>query len=101
MEMVNWLNARKQNLNLDHSTSFVLGDGAEGATSDGGDFSFTTKSNGVSFMYKAPLPPPARTSDGYEGTPVAFQGCLLLGNQAVKLRMVCQAHSQGLLCHEG
>ena len=101
LAMVNWLNARKQNLNLDHSTSFMLGDGGDGATSDGGDFAFSTKSNGVSFTYKAPLPPPAHTSDGYEGTPVAFEGCLLLGNQAVKLRMVCQAHSQGLLCHEG
>jgi hypothetical protein len=101
MSMVNWLNARKKNLSLDHSTSFVLGGEGDGATSDGGDFSFTPKSNGVSFMYKAPLPPPARTSDGFEGTPVAFTACLMLDNQAVKLRMVCQMHSQGLLCHEG
>jgi hypothetical protein len=101
MTMVNWLNARKQDLGFDHSTSFVLGDGGDGATSDGGDLTVTEKSNGFAFTYKAPLPPPAHTSDGFEGTPVVFDGCLTLGNQAVKLRMVCQAHSQGLLCHEG
>ncbi|HVO26513.1 MAG TPA: lysyl oxidase family protein [Candidatus Margulisiibacteriota bacterium] len=101
MVMANWLNARKQDLGLDHSMSYVLGDGADGATSDGGDFSLSAKSNGMSFTYKAPLAPPAHTSDGFEGTPVAFEACLTVGNNAVKIRMVCQAHSQGLLCHEG
>ncbi len=99
--MVNWLNARKLNLNHDHSTSFVLGDGGEGTTSDGGTFSVAEKSNGVSFTYTAALPPPARTADGYEGFPVAFSGCFMLGNHAVSLHMVCQPKSTGLLCHEG
>jgi hypothetical protein len=101
MSMVNWRNARRVDLGFDHTATFTLGDGGDGATSDGGDFTVTPKSNGSSFAYSAPLPPPAHTSDGFEGTPVAFDSCLTIGNQAVRLRMVCQAHSQGLLCHEG
>jgi hypothetical protein len=98
--MVNWLNARKQDLGFDHSASFVLGDGGEGATSDGGDLIVTPKSSGYAFTYTADLPPPSHTSDGFEGTPVVFDSCLTLGNQAVKIRLVCQSHSQGLLCHK-
>ncbi len=101
MSMLNWLNARQVDLGFDHSTTFVMGDGGDAATSDGGDFSLSSKSNGVSFSYTAPLPPPAHTSDGFAGTPVVFDSCLTIGSQAVKMRMVCQAHSQGLLCHEG
>jgi len=101
MSMVNWLNARKVDLGFDRSATFVMGNGGDASTSDGGDFTITPKSNGFSFTYKAALPPPAHTSDGFEGTPVVFDSCLTLGNQSVKLRLVCQAHSQGLLCHEG
>lgn len=101
MSMVNWMNARQQDLGLDHSTSFTLGDGGDGATSDGGDFVLSAKSNGVNFTYTAPLPPPAHRSDGFEGIPVAFNGCITVGRQSVRLLLVCQAHTQGLLCHEG
>ena len=100
-QMVNWLNQSGQNLGFDHSVNFVLDDSGDGATSDGGDFSVNAASNGVRFTYKADLPPPARSSSGFAGTPVVFDGCMILGGNAVKMRLVCQPHSTGLLCHEG
>jgi hypothetical protein len=101
MLMVNWLNARGRNLDHDHTTTFTLGEGAVGATADGGELSMTQNSSGFRFTYTAQLPPPARTSDGFDGFPVSFDGCFTLGNEAVKLRLVCQGKSRGLLCHEG
>jgi len=101
-QMVNWLNQNGRNLGLDHNVTFVLGDRGEGATSDGGNFSLNHSSNGFRFNYKVEdLPPVARTDSGFEGTPVVFDGCMTLGSNAVKMRLVCQPHSNGLLCHEG
>ena len=102
LQLVNWLNQSGDNLGFDHAVSFVLGDKGEGQTSDNGDFTINAASNGFRFTYKVEdLVPPARTSSGFTGIPVVFDGCMTLGNQAVKLRMVCQPHSNGLLCHEG
>jgi Lysyl oxidase len=101
MLMTNWLNQPQQDLGLDHDASFVLGEKGEGATSDGGEITVSTKSSGYAFTYKADLPPPAHMSDGFAGTPVVFDSCFTLGNEAVRMRLVCQAHTQGLLCHEG
>jgi hypothetical protein len=100
-QMVNWLNQNRQNLSLDHNVSFVLGDKGQGPTSDGGSFSLDRSAHGFRFTYKADLPPPARTSSGFQGTPVVFDVCMTVGGNPVKMRMVCQPHSNGLLCHEG
>jgi hypothetical protein len=102
MQLVNWLNHPGDNLGMDHTPSFVLGEGGAGSTSDGGEISISeASSGGFKFAYESPLPPPARAADGFQGFPVVFDVCFTVGPQAVKTRLVCQPKSRGMLCHEG
>ncbi len=99
--MVNWRNQPGVNLNFDRSVSFVLGEDQSGLTSDSGEMSFNQTTGGFRFQYESPVQPIANQASGFDGFPVVFDVCLVLGNETVTTRLVCQPKSRGMLCHEG
>ncbi len=99
--MVNWRNQPGVNLNFDRSVSFVLGEDQSGLTSDSGEMSFNQTTGGFRFQYESPVQPIANQASGFDRFPVVFDVCLVLGNETVTTRLVCQPKSRGMLCHEG
>jgi hypothetical protein len=78
-----------------------MADENTGSTSDGGTVIFTPSAGGATkFTYTAPVAAPASMDDGLE-FPVVFDMCVTVGDQAVKMRLVCQPKPTGMLCHEG
>ena len=98
--MTNFVTGRREDTGHQHIASFVLGENGVGVTSANGTVQFSHGVGAYTFTYSAPLPSFATIRDG-PNFPVAFNMCLTLGNQAVKMFLVCQGKNQGMLCHEG
>jgi hypothetical protein len=100
VQMTDFLTARRQDTGIQHVATFVLGDNGAGVTPLGGQVHFSRVANSYAFSYSAPVPAAATIRDG-QNFPVAYSMCVTLGNQAVKMHLVCQGKNQGMLCHEG
>lgn len=100
VQMTHFVNGRRQDTGHQLVANFVLGDDGSGVTSLDGAVQFSAIAGSYRFTYSAPVPAFANIRDG-QNFPVAFNMCVTLGNQAVKMFLVCQGKSQGMLCHEG
>jgi hypothetical protein len=100
VQMTNFVTGQRQDTGHQHIASFVLGDNGAGTTSLNGGVQFSRIAGSYLFTYSAPVPSFANIRDG-QNFPVAFNMCLTLGSQAVKMHLVCQGKSQGMLCHAG
>ena len=100
VQMTNFVTARRQDTGHELVASFVLGNNGGGATSLNGTVQFSQVADSYTFSYSAPVRSFASIRDG-ENFPVAFNMCVTLGHQAVKMHLVCQGKNQGMLCHEG
>ena len=100
VQMTNFVTNKKQDTGHQHMASFVLGANGVGTTSLDGTVQFSRVVDSYQFSYSAPVPSFANIRDG-QNFPVAFNMCLTVGNQAVRMHLVCQGKSQGMLCHEG
>jgi hypothetical protein len=99
IQMVDWLTQRRTDTGLEHQTTFVLDNGTNGSTANGGGVTFASSGSAVTFAYTAPVRALATASSGAD-FPVVFQMCLTVGDQAVKARLVCQPKNTGMLCHK-
>ena len=100
VQMTNFVTGQRQDTGHQHVASFVLGDNGAGVTSLNGGVHFSRVASSYQFTYNAPLPSFASIRDG-QNFPVAFNMCVTLGNQAVRMHLVCQGKNQGMLCHAG
>lgn len=100
VQMTHFITGQRQDTGHNHVASFVLGNNGAGVTSLGGTVQFSRVVDSYTFSYSAPVPAFANIRAG-QNFPVAFNMCLTLGNQAVRMHLVCQGKSQGMLCHEG
>lgn len=98
--MTNWITTDGEDTGKYYSSTFTLAN-QSGATSDAGMVRYTYFAGGmVNFTYTSPAAPVSGLWDGYD-FPVAVDICLVVGDQAMKTRLVCQPKSDGALCHEG
>lgn len=98
--MTKWMTTNGVDTGRYYSSTFTLA-GQSGATSDGGTWRFNNiASDTANVTYLSPAPPVSGLWDGYD-FPVAVDICVVVGDQAVKTRLVCQPKSDGALCHEG
>lgn len=97
--MTKWLNERRQDTGLEHRTEYVLSSSQQGRADNRGSITFSSVGVQTRFNYSAPVRPFARQSSG-ANFPVVFEMCLTIGNQAVKMRLVCQPKPTGMLCHQ-
>lgn len=100
VQMTKFVTGQHQDRGLDHVTSFVMGENGVGTTASNGTVQFARVADSYTFSYSAPISAPANFRDG-ANFPVALDMCLTIGNQAVKMHLVCQGKSQGMLCHKG
>ena len=100
VQMTNFVTGQRQDTGHQHIADFILGDDGSGVTSLDGGVQFSAIAGSYRFTYSAPVPSFATIRDG-QNFPVAFNMCVTLGSQAVKMHLVCQGKSQGMLCHEG
>jgi len=100
VQMTGFVTGQRQDTGHQHTASFVLGDNGAGVTSLDGEVQFSQIAGSYRFSYSAPVPSFASIRDG-QNFPVAFSMCVTLGNQRVKMHLVCQGKSQGMLCHAG
>ena len=95
-----FLTAQRQDTGFRHRSTFVLGDNGVGENSLNGTVQFSRVVDSYTFSYSAPVPAVANIRAG-QNFPVELSVCVTLGNQAVKMHLVCQGKNQGMLCHEG
>jgi len=100
VQLTKFVTAQRQDTGHEHMASFILGDNGVGATSLDGTVQFSRVVDSYHFSYSAPVPSFASMRDGQD-FPVAFNLCVTVGHQAVRMHLVCQPKSQGMLCHEG
>lgn len=100
VQMTKFVTAQRQDTGHQHIASFVLGDNGVGVTSLNGTVQFSSVADSYTFSYSAPVPAVANIRDR-QNFPVAFNMCLTVGNQAVRMHLVCQGKNQGMLCHKG
>jgi hypothetical protein len=98
VRMAKWLTQDRRDLGRVHATSFSLGASRSGRTTNGATVTFGSSGRAVTFSYRDSSRPFARARDGAD-FPVQFELCLTVGEQAVKMRLVCQPKSTGMLCH--
>jgi hypothetical protein len=97
--MANFLTQAGVNTGIDVRQSFVLDDDGTSSTTRTGSVQFSSLGDGLRFGFDASLPAAARGSDG-ANFPVVFNTCVIVGNQAIPMRLVCQPKSTGMLCHQ-
>ena len=100
VRLSDFVTAQRHDIGYAQNASFVLGNNGVGATSLGGVVQFSRIVDSYTFSYSAPVSSIANIHDG-QNFPVAMTMCLIVGNQAVKMHLVCQGKNQGMLCHEG
>jgi hypothetical protein len=100
VQMTKFVTAHHHDTGHDHVASFVMGDHGVGTTSSNGTVQLARVVDSYTFSYSAPVSAFASIRDG-ANFPVAFNMCLTIGNQAVRMHLVCQGKSQGMLCHKG
>ena len=101
VQMTNFLTEARRDTGIENSVTLDMADESTGSTSDGGTVGFVPSATGsTKVTYTAPLEAPADMSDGMQ-FPVVFDMCVAVGDQAVKMRLVCQPKPSGMLCHEG
>ena len=98
VQMTHFVTGQRQDTGHQHIASFVLGDNGAGMTSLDGNVEFSRIAGSYQLTYSAPLRSFATIRDG-QNFPVAFNMCVTVGNQAIKMFLVCQGKSQGMLCH--
>lgn len=98
--LTDWLTTDGHDTGKSYAATFTLA-GNSGATSDGGRIAFTNVgSDMVNGSFKSGASPIAGIWDGRD-FPVSFNMCVVVGDQAIKTRLVCQPKSDGALCHWG
>jgi len=98
--MTNWITTNFVDTGKSYSTSFRF-NGLSAPTSDGGQFSTSgVAGDTVRLAYRSPAAPILGLADG-ANFPVAFDLCIVVGDKAMKTRLVCQPKPDGALCHAG
>jgi hypothetical protein len=100
VQISKFLTAQRHDTGFEHRSSFVLGANGVGANSLNGTVQFSRIADSYTFSYSAPVPAVANIRAG-QAFPVELTVCLTLGDQAVKMHLVCQGKNQGMLCHKG
>jgi hypothetical protein len=100
VQISKFLTTQGHDTGFQHRSSFVLGDNGVGVSSLNGTVQFSRIADSYTFAYGAPVPAVTNIRAGQD-FPVELTVCLTLGDQAVKMHLVCQGKNQGMLCHEG
>jgi hypothetical protein len=98
--LTDWLTTDQRDTGKTYSATFTL-DGSSGATSDGGRINLSkVGSDMINGAFTSKADPIAGVWDGRD-FPVSFNMCVVVGDRAIKTRLVCQPKSDGALCHWG
>ena len=98
VQMANW-RATAHEPTTHRYTADLLLSSAASAAGDGSELHLKPIGDGLRITYEAAQQAPARASDA-TNFPVAFDLCLIIGDQAVTVGLACQPKSTGMLCHQ-